>query len=111
MRTKIKDYVRDYINNSVLLKGENYKSQYTMPPIIRDSDQQLTKRYNSLEDDDRSSVSFVECECQKQRDPFGGRDDYGRYDLFDRTQPNINLGHGLEGLPPRSRRSRRDGRW
>jgi hypothetical protein len=77
MRTKIKDYVRDYINNSVLLKGENYKSQYTMPPIIRDSDQ-LPKRYNSLEDDDRSSVSFVECDCQKQRDLFSGRDDYER---------------------------------
>lgn len=85
MRTKIKDYVRDYINNSVLLKGENYKSQYTMPPIIRDSDPQLAKRYNSLEDDDRSSASFVECECQRQRDLFSGRDDYEREDLFDWT--------------------------
>lgn len=84
MRTKIKDYVRDYINNSVLLKGENYKSQYTMPPIIRDSDA-LAKRYNSLEDDDRSSTSFVECECQRQRDLFSGRDDYEREDLFDWT--------------------------
>lgn len=77
MRTKIKDYVRDYINNSVLLKGENYKSQYTMPPIIRDTDLR-PKRYNSLEDDDRSSSSFAECDCQRQRDLFSGRDDYER---------------------------------
>lgn len=76
------------LNQSVLLKGENYKSKFTVPPIIRDELGGLGKRYNSLEDDERVSEGSL-TQRYERVDIFSDRDYNHKIDLLDRTQQHI----------------------
>ena len=94
------------VNQSILLKGENYKSKFTVPPVIRSS-HGLQKRYNSVENgsvagSDRESFNISFLDDQKMN-IFTNRELHKRdkIDLLDRTVAEIYSGRKkyYEDLP------------